>query len=411
MKRLFYSLIVLGLCVAAGFTWQHFSKSKSSSAASAPAVGGPPRGLPVKAEMVRKGAIVDSISAVGTMLAQESVMIRPEIDSRIVSIHFQEGQLVHKGDLLVTLDAAESEAQLASAIAAANLNRSRLKRSEELQAKNFISAQALDEARENLNQTAARESELRAKLLKSTIRAPFDGVTGLRQVSPGAYVKAGQDMARLEGIGSLKLDFRIPELYLRKIRVGLHVAITMDAFPQESFSGVINAIEPGIDEATRTVLIRARVANPTGRLKPGLFARVELTLARREQALIISEQAIMPRGSECFVYVIEEGKVRLVPVELGLRRPGEVEIVKGLTAGQSIVIDGQLKLQDGAPVMVLPAVAAHVANTVNTVHTSNEAKAAKAANGAASGTPATSPAAATALAHQPQATQPATRKP
>jgi membrane fusion protein (multidrug efflux system) len=171
---------------------------------------------------------------------------------------------------------------------------------------------------------------------------------------------------------------------------------------------VINAIEPGIDEATRTVLIRARVANPTGRLKPGLFARVELTLARREQALIISEQAIMPRGSECFVYVIEGGKVRLVPVELGLRRPGEVEIVKGLTAGQSIVIDGQLKLQDGAPVMVLPAVAAHVANTVNTVHTSNEAKA---ANGAASGTPATSPAAATALAHQPQATQPATRKP
>ncbi|MBS1218038.1 MAG: hypothetical protein H6R21_1171 [Proteobacteria bacterium] len=178
-------------------------------------------------------------------------------------------------------------------------------------------------------------------------------MTGLRQVSPGAYAKAGQDIARLEGIGTLKLDFRVPETYLRKIRVGQALAVTVDAYPAESFSGVIYAIEPSVDEATRTVLLRARLPNPGVRLKPGMFARVNLTLARRDNALVVPEQAIVPRGSGSYVFRIDGGKVALTKVELGLRRPGEVEIVSGLAAGQAIVADGQLKLQDGATVAVM----------------------------------------------------------
>jgi membrane fusion protein, multidrug efflux system len=351
MKRIAYLVVAVALLVGAGLTWRHYSKPQLVPAAK-PAAG-PARALPVKVATVRQDAVVEAVTAVGTLLANEAVMIRPEIDGRIESIHFLEGQLVRKGDKLVSLDASEVEAQLASAVAAANLNRSRLRRAEELQAKKFISAQALDEARENLNQTTARETEIKAKLAKSIIRAPFEGVTGLRQVSPGAYTKAGQDVARLEGIGTLKLDFRVPELYLRKIRVGQDLAVTVDAYPAETFNGAIYAIEPSVDEATRTVMLRARLPNPGVRLKPGMFARVNLKLERRENALLVPEQAIVPRGSGRYVFRIVDGKAVQTKVELGLRRPGEVEIVAGLEAGQRIVADGQLKLRDGSAVSVL----------------------------------------------------------
>jgi membrane fusion protein (multidrug efflux system) len=351
VKRLIYLAFAVLLLLGAGFAWRHYSKPQPAAPA-AKGAGGPARALPVKAAEVRTGEVVDGVSAVGTLLANESVMIRPEVDGRIEAIHFQEGQLVRKGDKLVSLDAAEIEAQLAAALAAANLNRSRLKRAEELQAKNFISVQALDEARENVNQSNAREAEIRAKLAKTVVRAPFEGVTGLRQVSPGAYVKAGQDVARLEGIGVLKLDFRVPELYLKRIRAGQPLAVSVDAFPGESFSGSIYAIEPAVDESTRTVLLRARLPNPGARLKPGMFARVSLELAKRNNALLVPEQAIVPRGDGTFVFRIVDGKAALTRVETGVRRTGEVEVLSGLKAGDTIVADGQLKLQDGAAVNV-----------------------------------------------------------
>lgn len=351
MKRFAYLALAIALMAGAGLTWKHFSQPQPAPAAKPGA--GPARALPVKAAVVSRGTVIDGVSAVGTLLANESVMIRPEIDGRIEVFHFQEGQLVRKGDKLVSLDASEVEAQLTSAVAAANLNRSRLKRSEELLAKNFISAQAMDETRENLNQSVARETEIKAKLAKSTILAPFEGVTGLRQVSPGAYVKAGQDIARLEGIGVLKLDFRVPETYLRRIRVGQPLKVSVDAYPGEQFSGAIYAIEPAVDESTRTVLLRARLPNPGVRLKPGMFARVSLDLDRRDNALVVPEQAVVPRGDGRFVFRIADGKAQLVKVEIGVRRPGEVEILKGLEAGDNIVVDGQLKLQDGAAVSIL----------------------------------------------------------
>lgn len=350
MKRIVYLAAAVALLLGAYLLWSHYSQPKPAPAAKPAAAPAAARALPVKVATVRRETLTDAVTAVGTLLANESVMIRPEIDGRIEAIHFQEGQLVRKGDKLVSLDAAEVEAQLTSAIAAANLNRSRLKRSEELFAKKFISAQALDEARENFNQANAREAEVRARLAKTVIRAPFEGVTGLRQVSPGAYAKAGQDIARLEGIGTLKLDFRVPEAYLRQIRTGQSLTVTVDAYAGENFSGTIYAIEPSVDEATRTVLLRARLPNPGVRLKPGMFARVSLVLEQRDNALLVPEQAIVPRGDGLFVFRVDDGKVRLTKVETGLRRPGEIEITSGLEDGQAIVADGQLRLQDGAAV-------------------------------------------------------------
>lgn len=353
MKRLVLLLVVVGLLTAAGLYWKRSTLSSAGQKAAAPAKRGP-MGLPVKAGTVRTGTIVEEVGAVGTLLANESVMIRPERDGRIAQIHFAEGQLVKRGVKLVSLDASETEAQLAAISAEAKLNRSRLKRAEEMKEKSFISAEALDVARETLNQSVARRAEVKARLEKMTILAPFDGVAGLRQVSPGAYVKAGQDIARLEGIGTLKLDFRVPELYLGRIRPDQQVQVRVDAFLAETFSGAIYAIEPSVDEQSRTVLLRAHVPNPDVRLKPGMFARVSLVLGTRENALLVPEQALVPRGNDNFVFRIVDGKAVLSKVELGLRRPGQVEITKGLTAGEQIVIDGQLKLRPGTPVHVLP---------------------------------------------------------
>jgi membrane fusion protein (multidrug efflux system) len=352
MKRVVLLVVAVAVLVAGGLYWKGSTTPSAAPKMAAPGKG-EPKGLPVKAGTVRTGTITEEVNAVGTLLANESVMIRPERDGRIAQIHFAEGQLVKKGAKLVSLDASETEAQLAAARAEATLNRNRLKRAEELKEKNFISAEALDVARETLNQSVARQEEVKSRLEKMTILAPFEGVAGLRQVSPGAYVKAGQDIARLEGIGTLKLDFRVPEIYLGRIRADQKVQVRIDAFPGEAFNGAIYAVEPAVDEQTRTVLLRARVPNPEVRLKPGMFARVSLVLGTRENALVVPEQAIVPRGNENYVYRIVEGKAALAKVELGARRTGEVEITTGLAAGDRIVIDGQLKLKSGVLVKIL----------------------------------------------------------
>jgi membrane fusion protein, multidrug efflux system len=355
MKKLLLFVLAVAVLGGAGMYWKYWKHSTSSAAQKpvAKAGGGAPRGLPVRTGIVKTGTITEEVSAVGTLLASESVMIRPETDGRIAEIHFAEGQAVRQGDRLVSLDTSEVKAQLAGVEAELTLNRNRMMRAEDLQARNFISVQALDEARENLNKSAARQAEIRARLDKMTVKAPFDGVAGLRQVSPGAYVKAGQDIARLEGIGTLKADFRVPELFLRKIRVNQQVQVGVDAFPGESFRGAIYAVEPAVDEQTRTVLLRARIPNPGVRLKPGMFARVNLVLDTRENALIVPEQALVPRGGERYVFRAVDGKAVLAKVEIGLRRPGEVEIIRGLEAGEEIVLDGQLRLQDKSPLMVI----------------------------------------------------------
>jgi membrane fusion protein (multidrug efflux system) len=338
---------------AVGFYWKYSASSPAAQQAAVPAAKGVAVAVPVKVGKVRTGTISDGVNAVGTLFANESVMIRPEREGRITAIHFTEGQTVRKGEKLVSLDTAEIEAQLAAVNSELTLNRSRLKRATDLNEKKFISGQALDDAREALNQSAARHAEIKARLDKSSVSAPFEGVAGLRQVSPGAYVKAGQDVARLEGIGTLKLDFRLPEVYMGRIRERQEVLIRMDAFPDQTFRGDIYAIEPSVDEQTRTVMLRARVPNPGSRLKAGMFVRVALVLETRENALLVPEQALVPQGKDRFVYRLADGKAALTKVELGLRGPGEVEIRSGVSAGDTIIVDGQLRLRDGAPVTVL----------------------------------------------------------
>lgn len=310
--------------------------------------------MPVKAVAVTRATLNVEVTAVGTLRADETVMIRPEIAGRVATLHFREGQTVNAGDPLVTLDQDEYKAQLAGSVAEAGMDEISFKRLQDLQRKNLTSQQNLDEAKAKLDAARARQTLDQVRLDKTVIRAPFAGTVGLRLVSPGAYVKPGDDIANLESLGSMKLDFRVPETYLARLGVGQTLTVRVDAYPEQGFEGTIYAIDPALDPETRTVLLRARLPNKGNKLRPGLFARVSLILERRENALVAPEQAIVPMGQTPFVYRVVDGKAVMTPVKLGLRRPGQVEILDGLNAGDQVVTDGQLKIRDGAAVTVQP---------------------------------------------------------
>ena len=309
---------------------------------------------PVKTATVIVETLNVEVTAVGTLRADETVVVRPEIAGRVAAIHFKEGQAIRQNEPLITLDQAEYQAQQASSAAQLALEESSFRRLQDLDRKNLTSQQNLDEARAKLDAARAQHELNRVRLDKTVIRAPFDGTVGLRQVSPGAYVKPGDDIANLESLGAMKLDFRAPETYLSRLRTGQTLAVRVDAWPDQPFEGAIYAIEPGVDEETRTVLLRARLPNKGNKLRPGLFARISLVLERRENALVAPEQAIVPVGQNSFVYRVVEGKAIMTPVQLGQRRPGQVEIVQGVSAGDVLVTDGQLKIRDGAAVKPLP---------------------------------------------------------
>ncbi len=314
-----------------------------------------PGGLPVRAVPVEVGKVSDEITAVGSLLADESVIIRPEIDGRIAALHFKEGAAVSAGTRLVTIDNAEYEAQAAAVRADLRTEQQRLARTKELHEQKFISKDALEVQVGAVARLKARLDEVESRVAKTVLRAPFSGTVGLRMVSPGAYVKAGTDIVRLESIGTIKADFRIPELYMSKLRPNQDIVVRLDAYPGEEFSGKIYAVEPVVDEQTRTILMRARIPNKGNKLKPGMFVRVAITLENRPNAIIVPEQAIWPQGQDNFVFRVVDGKAALTKIQIGNRQPGRVEIIEGLSANDTVVTEGQIKLRDGAPVMVIVA--------------------------------------------------------
>jgi len=330
-----------------------FAQAPGKDGGAAAVKGGPPPAMPVKAAAARIAPAVDEVGAVGTLRADEGVTIRPEIAGRIAEIRFNEGQGIARGALLVKLDPAELAAVLASSTAQAQLDKQRLERSEDLYKKSFISQQALDESRSNHARSVAKQREDEARLAKTEMRAAFPGVAGLRQVSEGQYVAAGTDIARLEKIDQLKLDFRVPEAFIGKLKAGQPVKVLVDAYADKVFPGTVYAIEPGVDDQTRTILLRARVANPELRLRPGMFARVQVQLGVREKAVWIPEAAIVPKGQDTTVFRVIDGKVDLVRVQTGVRKVGEVEIVKGLAAGDLVVTEGTQKIGAGSSVVLV----------------------------------------------------------
>ena len=301
----------------------------------------------VEVSRVAAVALPQTITAVGSLRSDESVTLRPEIAGRITEILFEEGRPVAKGDLLVRLDQSVTQAEARQARANLTLARGKYERSVDLARRNFISGQAKDEARNNLEIAASALALAEAKLRKTEIRAPFSGIIGLRAVSTGDYVREGQDMVTLQAIDPLKVDFRVPETFLTQVAVGQSVEVALDALPGRSYEGKVFALDPLVDAAGRAIVIRAQVRNQDTAMRPGMFARVTLITREHKDTLVVPEQALMPQGTEQFVFRVVDSRAERVKVTTGQRRDGKVEIVAGLARDDIVVIAGQLKLRDG----------------------------------------------------------------
>jgi membrane fusion protein, multidrug efflux system len=316
------------------------------------------QGLPVEGVTVAASMAERELSAVGTLGANESVVLVAEIAGRVQEIRFDEGQAVKAGQVLVRLDHAVLSAQRDRAQAALVLSRANLKRAEALFEEEAMSQRERDEAtaKWKLDEADLRLAE--AQLAKTEIRAPFAGVVGLRSVSQGAYLQPGQPIATLTETDPLKVDFRVPERFAEQIKAGQAVQVSVDAVAERVFTGSVYAVDPQIDVNGRSLMVRARVANKEGLLKPGMFARIILILEQRHEALMIPEEALVPRGAAQMVYKVVDGKVEIVPVVTGMRQKGRVEVVQGLKPGDTVITAGQIKVQPGMPVTVIPPAAA-----------------------------------------------------
>lgn len=309
-------------------------------------------GIAIEASKVKLVRMAQGLTAVGSLRSDESVTIRPEVSGRIIELGFREGQRVAKGATLVRLDTSVQRAESEQTEANLGLSKSRLERSRDLFTKGFLSTQARDEAESNFKIAQANNDLSQARLKKLEIKAPFSGIVGLRMVSIGDYVKDGQDIVNLEEIDPLKVDFRIPEIYLKQVASGQLLQITLDAFPNQTFQGKVFAINPLVDTTGRSIVIRASVKNVEARLRPGMFARVRLLFSDERDSVAVPEQSLIPVGDEQYLFKVVDGRAQRFKVEIGQRRDGQVEILQGLAAGDVVVTAGQLKLRDGSQVKI-----------------------------------------------------------
>jgi membrane fusion protein (multidrug efflux system) len=323
--------------------------------AAAPAPVAKP--VEVHATKVVLAAFPRGVAAVGSLRADESVTIRPEIAGRIVEIRFTEGQRVQKGQVLIRLDDSITRAELAQVRANHTLAKSKFDRATELQQKGFISKQARDDADNVMRVQEAAMDLAQARLDKSTLRAPFSGVIGLRNVSVGNYVQEGSEIVTIQAIDPLKVDFRIPELYMSDVRQGQTLEITLDAMPDKRYEGKVFAISPLIDEGGRAIVMRAQVNNRGGDLRPGMFARVRLLFGATQPSPTVQETALVPQRDEQYVFVVRDNRAQQVKVEIGQRRDGMVEVLAGLKEGDMVVTAGHQKIRDGLAVTVMNPVA------------------------------------------------------
>ena len=327
-----------GVEIAAGGAGGQTAAPQGRSAAGAPAAVG------VEVASARVMALADDVQAVGTLRANESVVVRPEIAGRIVSIAFADGARVARGALLVALDDSVLAAQAEQARAELGLARTSYERTRDLAGRNFVSGSALDQAAATLKVQQARLELAEAQLAKTRIRAPFAGVLGLRNVSVGAVVGESTQLVTLEDVSQMKVDLRLPERFLGQLARGQSIQVEVDAFPGRSFEAVLDALDAQVDADGRALLARGRLANPEGVLRSGMFAKARIVLRDKPQAIVVPEAAIQPVGGETFVYRVVQDKATRVPVRTGQRRDGQVEILDGLAAGDTVVVAGHQRL-------------------------------------------------------------------
>jgi membrane fusion protein (multidrug efflux system) len=319
--------------------------------------GGPPGGYATQVVAVKaaREPIVEQLRVVGTVLANETVDLKPEIDGRVVAIHFEEGQRVQAGQLLVELNAGQTEAMLSEAEANQRLAQSKWDRAQELLKNRTMSNQEADEARAQYDMAGAKVSQMREHLRDLKIAAPFGGLIGSRRISPGQVVSKETVIATLSDTDPVKVEGNVPERYLALAREGAKFQLSIAAFPSERFDGEVYFVAPQLDAVNRTALIKAKVPNPDLRLKPGMFASAELALRVKDDAIVIPEASLMPQGERFAVIVVDsEMTAQMRPVKPGIRSAGRVEILEGVKEGESVVVEGWQKTRPGGKVTLAP---------------------------------------------------------
>ena len=373
MKKIHTVIAAIGIAVigTAAWWWQNGGQPSKAPALAA-AVGTAPRGAPVggggggggpapvEVAVAEKARLVDDVQAVGSIKASQGVMLRPEVSGRVAQLGFADGERVKRGQLLVQLDDTLQQAQLKQSESQASIARTNLQRSRELLAQGFVSHSAVDQNLAALEVADAQVALSRAQLARMKVLAPFDGTAGLHVVDVGDYVKDGADLVNIADLRSLTVQFALPERVLDRLRPGLPVEVALDAMPGRIFKGRVLAADSMVDANGRALQVLAQVDNPGSVLRPGMFARLRVVFAVREDAVLVPEEALVPLGDRQFIFMVADGangqKVsRRIEARLGLRVPGKVEILQGVSAGDAVVTAGHGRLlrDDGVPLRVI----------------------------------------------------------
>ena len=309
----------------------------------------------VKAEAAATMRFVDRIEAVGTAVANEQVTLASPVTERIVRLNFDDGSFVRRGQIVAVLQQAQETAQLAEVQARARQAEQQLGRVTQLKNRGFATRADYDAQVAAAAAARAQGQQVRAQIGERVITAPFSGWVSLRNISAGAIVSQGTEIATISDVSTIKLDFPVPETVLAAIRPGQTIEAVSAAFPDTPFRGVIHTIDPVVDAETRAVTVRARIPNPDRRLRPGMMLTVAIETAPR-MSLSVPELAIIGEGERRFVFVLADGnRARRTEVRTGLRSGGRVEILAGLSPGQRVVTEGVVKVADGMAVRIAGA--------------------------------------------------------
>ncbi len=300
--------------------------------------------LKVTYHVVDPEPLQDKIKLTGTLMAQEEVQLTGEVSGLITGIYFDEGERKAKGDLLVKINDADLQAQLNRAEATLKLRKATEARQRRLLEREAISQEEYDNALTQLNTQLAEIELIRAQIQRTEIRAPFDGILGLREVSVGALMNPGMVLAQLYDTDKIKVDFAVPGKYAKEIEPGDRIYFTVETFNKE-FEAEVYAVEPRIDPNTRLINARAIADNTSGELVPGQFARIELVLSVKPEAALIPSEAVIPELNGHYVYVSNKGRPEKRTVQLGIRTPDDVEIAAGLQDGDTVITSGLLQIQ------------------------------------------------------------------
>lgn len=309
--------------------------------------------LQVEAIVLRPRSFDNTLVITGSILANESLELKSESSGKITNINFKEGSRVRKGELLVQINDEEIKAQIEKQRYMQKLNKDNEYRQRQLFKKDAISQEEYDNALNRLNTTISDIKVLEAQLRKTQIFAPFDGTIGLRYVSAGAYVTSSTTIATLYNNSPAKIEFAVPSRYSALMTAGKKIRFTIENDTSRVFEGNVYAIEPRINEETRTLTLRALADNTKGLLIPGQFVKVDLILDSRPNALLIPTQAVIPGQGGQTVFVVRGGKAKELPIQTGIRTNVNIEVVSGLAPGDSIITTGLLQIRDQLPIQVV----------------------------------------------------------